>query len=194
MSQSSSATEKPADAPLDRFGEILALPFDETQRRAIEQLATNKQGGLGHPARIWLQSPEFALRGQKLGEFVRFDTSFSPRLAELAILVTVHHWGARYPWSVHKPAALKAGLDPQVVAAIEHGGAPVFADATEKIVYDFAQTLLREKRVGDALYRTATATLGRKGVVELIGILGYYSMISMTLNTFEVPPQESTAG
>jgi 4-carboxymuconolactone decarboxylase len=177
-------------APLDRFGEITAQPFDEAQKRAIEILATNKQGGLGHPARIWLQSPEFAVRAQKVGEFVRFDSGFSQRQSELAILVTVRHWGARYPWSVHRPAALKAGLDPQIVEAITAGTTPSFADPTEKIIHDFARTLLVEKQVSDALYRNATAMLGKKGVVELIGIIGYYSMISMTLNTFEVPPQE----
>jgi 4-carboxymuconolactone decarboxylase len=134
----------------------------------------------------WLKNPELARRGQKLGELLRYQTTLEPRLSELAILITARHWTAHYEWAVHKREGLKAGMDPEVVAAIADRRAPVLRDEAERAIYDVSTTLLATRRVPDALYRRGVAALGERGMVELVGLLGYYALVAMTLNVFEI--------
>jgi 4-carboxymuconolactone decarboxylase len=108
-------------------------------------------------------------------------------LSELAILVTGRVWGAEFEWYAHKKIGLEAGLDPVLVEAIRTRQVPNFMTDAERIVYEFATQLHRDHRVGDATYAAAMAEFGETGVVDLVGLLGYYTLISMTLNTFHVP-------
>ncbi|WP_160000224.1 carboxymuconolactone decarboxylase family protein [Roseomonas sp. 18066] len=168
----------------------LTLPAEdartEAQSQAIAEATAGRRGRVPAPMIAWLQSPELARRGQHLGEMLRYETTLEPTLSELAILVTARHWTAHHEWFAHKREGLKAGMDPEVIAAIAARRAPVFRDDRERAVYAVSKSLLETRGVPDALYAQAVAALGERGMVELIGILGYYALVSMTLNTFEI--------
>ena len=123
----------------------------------------------------------------ELGAFCRFGTRLPPRLSELAILVTGAFWQAGFEWHAHAPIALAAGVPADAIEAIRLGRAPNFARADERSVYEFSRELWTRRRVSDVTYRRIADLLGNETVVELVGILGYYGLISMTINAFEVP-------
>src|SRR5580700_6598397 len=142
---------------------------------------------LAGPFAVYLHSPSFGELAQKLGGHLRFKTSVSPRLSEFAILVTAQQWKAQYEWAMHAPMAEKAGVKPETIAAIQAGRAPKKAPKDEMAIYDFVKELYAKKRVSTPTYNRVKKVLGDAGVVELVGILGYYAMVSMTLNTFKAP-------
>ncbi len=164
-----------------------ALDDMTAEERAVhDEAASGKRGHAPAPLTAWIRNPEFARRAQKLGELLRYETALEPRLSELAILVTARHWTAHYEWKAHKPAALKGGLSPEIIAAIAAGRPPAFAQEDERIVFDISTSLLQHHGVPDALYAEGVRVLGERGLVDLVGVLGYYAMVSMTLNTFEI--------
>ncbi|POF28968.1 carboxymuconolactone decarboxylase family protein [Roseibium marinum] len=160
------------------------------QKEVFEAIRSGPRGKVRGPLAVWLNRPDLADRAQALGRYCRYDSLLPPRLSELAILATARVWMSEYEWAAHKPVALKAGIAPRIVEAIRTGGEPVFDEADEEIVYRFSKTLHTERRVSDALYKQAVDLLGEEAVVDLTGILGYYTLISMTINVFEVPPPE----
>ncbi|MBM3529234.1 MAG: carboxymuconolactone decarboxylase family protein [Alphaproteobacteria bacterium] len=141
------------------------------------------------PFQIWLNAPELGHLAQALGAFVRYKTSLSPRQSETAILATAHIWKAQYEWYAHAPMAEKAGVKPATVKDLQAGRALKSAAKDEQAIVDFVRELYKIRRVSDRTYKRVHAFLGDKGVVELVGICGYYALISMTLNTFraEIP-------
>ena len=139
------------------------------------------------PLKVWLNSAELAARAQELGAFCRYHTSLPKRLSELAILITGAYWKAGFEWFVHAPAGMSAGLNPAVVEAIRVGQEPKFSRDDEAVLYAFTCELLEKRRVSDVTYRRAVEELGELGAVELVGILGYYALISMTIIAFEIP-------
>lgn len=171
----------------------LLAPEDmtEAQRAVRDAIAAGPRGPSAFgPFNAWLQSPEFANRAQELGALLRFGTSIEPRLKELAILCVGRWWTAQFEWYAHKKLALEAGLSAAVIDALEARARPEFGNEDEAVVYDFAQELLARRDVSDARYAAAEALLGRAGVVELVGVLGYYTLVSMTLNVFRAPLPE----
>jgi 4-carboxymuconolactone decarboxylase len=160
------------------------------QRRIYDAILSGPRGVVQGPLRVWLNSPGLADKAQALGAFCRYGTSLEQRLSELAIVTTGAHWQAGFEWAVHAPIAIEAGIDPDAVEAIRTGQEPALTRDDEKAVYAFSSELLRNRRVSDATYAFALATLGQLGVVDLVGILGYYGLISMTINAFEVPLPE----
>jgi 4-carboxymuconolactone decarboxylase len=131
-------------------------------------------------------------RLQKVGEYVRFDTSLDKRLNEMAILMTAQHWGSQYEWYAHAPLAAKAGLDPQVIAALGAGRKPEGMKEDEAIVWEFTTQLRRDHGVDDATYARAIEKFGENGVIDLVAVNGYYDVVSMTLNVAHVaPPKEA---
>lgn len=156
------------------------------QKRTAEEAASGKRGRMPAPLRAWIHSPEFGARAQRLGEFLRYDTRLDPALSELAILVTARHWTSHYEWFVHKSEALKAGLDPAVIDAIAKRRRPAFTDPRATAVYDYAIALIETHAVPQPVHDEAVAALGEAGTVELVGVLGYYALVSMTLNAFEI--------
>ena len=176
------------------------MPFLEPEdmtaaQRAVHDKITAGPRGTSRfgPFNAWLQSPEFADRAQALGVLLRFGTSIEPRLKELAILCVGRHWTAQFEWYAHKKFALDAGLAPAVIDALEARQRPAFENDDEAVVYDFAQELLNSHDVSDAHHAAAEALLGRAGVVELVGVLGYYTLVSMTLNVFRAPLPDGAA-
>ncbi len=133
----------------------------------------------------WLNGPEMARHATRLGGVLRFDTMFPARLSEIAVLVTARHWTSHYEWYAHKRLALKGGMDPDIVESIRHRRAPHFDDPEGQMIYDVARSLHENHGLSQALYDRALEVLTVRGLVEIIGLCGYYSMVSMTLNTFE---------
>jgi 4-carboxymuconolactone decarboxylase len=168
----------------------LDLPAEDAmtpaQKEACAEAVAGIRGRVPAPMIAWLQSPELARRGQKLGEFLRYQTTLEPRLSELAILVCARHWTSHHEWAAHKREGLKAGMAPEVIADIAARRTPRLADAREGAVYDVSRSLLSTGRVPQHLYAQGVAALGERGMVELVGVLGYYCMVALTLNTFEL--------
>lgn len=156
------------------------------QREVHDEAAAGLRGRAPAPLAAWIRHPELARRAQRLGELMRYGSVLPPHLSELAILVTARHWASHYEWKVHKDAALKAGLPEAVIAAIAAGATPEFADPQAGMVYTVSTALLRRHRLDDALYRAGIEVLGERGMVDLVGVLGYYGLVSMTLNCFEI--------
>ena len=156
------------------------------QQAVYDAAVAGKRGRMPPPAQAWIYSPELAMRTQHLGEFIRFDTAFGPALVEIAILVTAKHWGSHYEWWAHRRLAEEAGLDADIIDAIRDGREPVTADAKARVIYDYAKTLHETKRIPQALHDRMVAQWGERGVAEVIGTCGYYTLVSMTLNGFDV--------
>ena len=171
------------------------LPAQPTpdQQRVMDEAAAGPRGRVPAPMRTWIANPELAQRASQLGEVVRYRSSLPARLRELAILVVARMWTSHFEWAAHKAEALKAGLDPAVIDAIAARAEPSFGDDGEALVYRFARTVLTEHRVGDDDYRTIVAALGETAVVELVGTLGYYGLVSMTNNVFAIDLPPGTA-
>jgi 4-carboxymuconolactone decarboxylase len=170
-----------------RLPDIDLARLTPEQRQVHDTIVAGPRGKVEGPLRVWLTSPVFAARAQELGAFCRFGTSLPPRLSELAILVTAAHWRAGFEWYAHEKFAREAGLAEAAIRAIKAGKTPTFDSENEAAVHAFARELLDTRRVSDATYARATAALEPVGVVDLVGILGYYGLISMTINAFEVP-------
>ena len=156
------------------------------QRAAHDAIAAGPRGRVEGPLAVWLHSADLAERAQALGAFCRFGSSLPPRLSELAILVVGAHWRAGFEWHVHAPIAAAAGVDPEAIAAIKAGDPARFAEDDAQAVHDFAHELLARQAVSDQTYARARHALGECGLVDLVGILGYYGLISMTIKAFRV--------
>jgi 4-carboxymuconolactone decarboxylase len=180
-------------SPPMRIRELSRDELSPEQVRVHDEIAAGPRGRVPGPLAVWLHSATLADRAQKLGQFCRYDSSLEPRLSELAILVTGRYWGAEYEWWAHKRIGLEAGLDPAIVEAIRERRLPAFEKRDERVVYEFASQLHRDKRVSDATYAEAVEVLGELSVVDLVGVCGYYTLISMTLNAFRVPLPEGVA-
>lgn len=168
-----------------RITDLAPEQMDADQRQVVDEAVAGKRGRIPGPLRIWLHSPELGRHAQRLGAFLRYDTTLGPRLSELAILVTARAWTAQYEWFAHKREALKAGLEPEIIAAIAARRKPVFNDPAAQAVHDYAVALHTTHHVPPAVHEAALAVLGERGVVELVGLLGYYTLVAMTLNAFE---------
>jgi len=176
-----------------RLPDLDVTRLSTEQRRIHDAILNGPRGVVEGPLRVWLTSPGLADTAQALGAFCRYGTSLPPRLSELAILVTGAFWRSGFEWAVHAPIALKSGLSPDVVEAIRSDRMPDFAEEDEAAIYAFARELHRHHQVSDATYARALALFGETGVVDLVGILGYYTLISMTINAFRVPLPDGAA-
>jgi len=172
----------------ERFAEIPLDKMTPAQRAVADAILSGPRGRVSGLFNAWLRSPELADRLQKVGEYVRFSTSLDRRLNEMAILMTAQYWGTQYEWYAHAPLAIKAGLDPQVLAAIGAGRKPEKMKDDEAIVWEFITQLRRDHGVDDAIYARAIEKFGEKGVIDLVGVNGYYDVVSMTLNVAHVSP------
>lgn len=162
------------------------------QRSVRDATIAGKRGRMSPPVEAWLYSAALAERAQKLGEYIRFDSSLPPALNEMAILMVARHWNAEYEWWAHRRLALAAKLDPTVIDAIRDRRMPALPDQRAKAVYEYAAAMLATRNVTQDLHDAMLAAFDARGVVDLIGVLGYYSLVSMTLNGLAVslPPGE----
>lgn len=176
-----------------RFPDIDETALTPRQREVFDRIMAGPRGEVVGPLRVWLHSPDLADRAQALGQFARYDTVLPPVLSELAILVTARIWSSGFEWTHHAPIAAEAGLSAVVIEAIGWGVRPAFVDGAQRAVFDAAVELHRDRVLSDATHDRAVAALGRRGLVDLVGICGYYTLISMTINAFGVPDGEGPA-
>ena len=176
----------PSKRPTPRLDIPAQDALTPAQRELCAAIASGPRGTFkfSGPFAIWLHAPELGKVAQALGGHCRYKTSLSSRLSEFAILATARKWRAQYEWEAHAPMAEKAGVSAKTIRDIQAGRKPKGAAVDERAIYDFVDELYRTRRVSDATYRRVHRLLGTTGTVELVGILGYYALISMTLNVF----------
>ena len=168
-----------------------ALDIDNlsaAQARVYDAIAAGPRGEVRGPLAVWVNRPELADKAQQLGQYCRYDSSLPAKLSELAILVTARIWDAHFEWQSHVGEARKAGLDEEIITALANDETPVMQAAEEEIVYTFSREINLQRRISDATYREAEQILGKDQLIDLVAVLGYYSLISMTINAFEVDP------
>ena len=157
------------------------------QRAIYDNILSGPRGVVQGPLRVWLQSPELAEPAEKLGAFCRYGSRLPPRLSELAIIAVGAHWRAGYEWQAHAPLAERAGVSSDAIEAIRRRADVRLEQADEQAVYEFSRELLETRGVSDAAYARLVAAVGLEAAVDLVGILGYYTLICMTINAFGVP-------
>ena len=160
--------------------------MSEEQRRVWDVIMAGPRGVVRGPVEVWLHNPGLAEHAQALGAYCRFGTALPARLSELAIITTAAHWRAGYEWRSHAPMAIEAGLSEQVAEAIRTRVTPHFPNEDEAAVHRFTIELLEGHQVSSSTWETARSLFGSHGMVDLVGILGYYGLISMTINVFEI--------
>ena len=176
-----------------RLPTIAEAKLKPAQRALVDSIRSGPRGQatqIRGPFAVFLHSPEYGQRAQELGGYCRLKTRVPPRLSEFAILVTAKLWRAQYEWFAHVPHAERAGVTPQTIKALRAGRLPRSLPKDERAVYDFIKELYRRKRVGDKTYARLQALLGDDGMVEFVGILGYYVLIAMSLNVFRMGPPD----
>lgn len=173
---------------MPRYAETDPKTLDAAQRAVYDAIVAGPRGQVQGPFHMLLRSPELCRRTQALGEYLRFGSSLPPRLSEFAILVTARFWRAQFEWHIHARFAAEGGLDADVIETLRTGGDPSpLLKPDEKAVYDFAKATHERHAVDDTTFARATAELGEAGVIDLVALIGYYTLISMVLNVYEVP-------
>ena len=183
-------SKKPTKTPAYRLPALTEDNLNPRQRGLLDSIRSGPRGSkasLGGPFGVYLHAPDVGDLTQQLGAFCRFKTSLPPRLSEFAILVTARHWRAQYEWHAHAKIAEGAGVSARTIADLKAGRMPARAPADERAIHAFIQELHKTKRVSDRTYARVHALLGDAGMVEFMGILGYYALVAMTLNVFRVP-------
>jgi 4-carboxymuconolactone decarboxylase len=174
----------------DRFAPLTWEQLTPAQKTMVEDLLAGSRTSLGGPFNAFLRSPDMGNLAQKLGEYVRFRSALPRRLNEMAILLTAKWWSAQYEWYAHKPLALNAGLSEAVIDDIQAGRRPTAMQPDEAVVYDVSTEMRERRRVSDATFDAATRLLGEQGVMDLVAAMGYYDLVSITLNLDRYPLPE----
>jgi 4-carboxymuconolactone decarboxylase len=169
---------------------IPADKLTEAQKKAAEVFAEGRGYAVRGPFVPLIRSPEVMLRAKAMGDYLRFKSVLPPRINEMVIIITAREWTQNYEWNSHQPAALKAGLRPEIADAIADGRRPTGMAEDEEIAYDMATEILRLKRVSDATYARAVAKFGEQGVIDLLGVVGYYNFLAIVLNATRTPMPE----
>jgi 4-carboxymuconolactone decarboxylase len=184
-----------AKRPTPRLALIDEQRMTAAQRELMQAIRSGPRGASitpSGPFAVWMHAPVLGQLAQALGGHCRHRTALLPRLSEFAILCTARLWRAQYEWFAHAQIAEKSGVKPKTIRDLRAGRKPVSAPKDERAIYDFIQELYKTKRVSDRTYKRVHALLGDAATVEFTGILGYYALISMTLNVFRMmPPQDA---
>lgn len=179
----------------DRMPEIPADKMTEAQKKAAQEFAAGRGTAVFGPFVPLLRSPEVMLRARAMGDYLRFKNVLPAKLSEFVILITARQWTQQYEWDFHYPIALKAGLSADVAKALADGRRPQNMPADEELVYDFLAELYGTKSVSDATYARSVARFGEQGVIDMIGVNGYYTFLAMVMNTARtaLPPDHKPA-
>jgi 4-carboxymuconolactone decarboxylase len=171
----------------DRMPPVRGGQLTEAQRNASAAFAAARHTDVFGPFVPLLRSPELMSRVRELGDYLRFKSALPPRLSEWVILITAREWTQQYEWNVHHPIAIQAGLSPAVTDALAEGRRPLEMSEEEEILYDFCIELHRHQNVSDPTYQRAVSRFGERGVVDAVGICGYYTFLAMVLNVARTP-------
>ena len=171
----------------DRLPPIAADQLTPEQKQAVTEFKSARGVDINGPFIPMLRSPEAMSRARAMGDYLRYKSALPPRLSEFVILLTAREWTQNYEWKVHYPIAVQAGVKPETAQAIAEGRRPSAMTDEEAALYDFCTELQRTRTVGDGAYNRLLATLGEKGVIDTISIVGYYSLLAMVMNTARTP-------
>jgi len=171
----------------DRMPAIPADTLTDAQKRAIEEFKKARSAEVSGPFVPLLRSPEVMSRARAMGDYLRYKSVLPPRLSEFVILLTARRWTQNYEWNAHAPLARQAGLSPDIISAIVEGRRPEQMPDDEDALYTFCDELHRNQSVSDATYARALARFGEQGIIDTLGITGYYTMLAMVLNTARTP-------
>jgi 4-carboxymuconolactone decarboxylase len=176
-----------------RYQELTQADMSPEQKAVVDEIVAGKRGRFGGPFQILIRAPEVCRHLGRLGEYLRWGSSLSPALSELAICLTARHIRANFEWHAHAPLAVEGGVPAAAIEAIRTGAAPHFEAVDQALVYRLVTELIESKRLSDASFADAIAAFGEQGVVELGTIIGYYTAIGNALNIFEVALPAGTA-
>jgi 4-carboxymuconolactone decarboxylase len=178
----------------DRMPPIAKEKMTEAQKKAQEEVTSGPRGAAGAqgPFVPELRSPELMNRLQKVGEYLRFHNSIGPKLTEFVILLTARQWTQQYEYNAHEPTALKAGVKQEFITAIAQGRRPAGMEADEEAAYDFCSELRQNQSVSDATYARAVSKFGEQGIIDMSGLVGYYTALAMIMNVARTPLPEGT--
>jgi 4-carboxymuconolactone decarboxylase len=171
----------------DRMPPIAAEALTDAQKHAIAEFKTARSADISGPFIPLLRSPEVMTRARAMGDYLRFRSVLAPRLSEFLILLTARHWTQNYEWSAHEPLARQAGLSAAVIAAVAEGRRPDAMAEDEDVLYTLCDELHRNQSVSDPTYARAVKAFGEPGVIDALGITGYYTLLSMVMNTARTP-------
>ena len=174
----------------DRMPPLARDAMDELQRAAADALIAGPRKGVKGPFIPLLRSPRLLAPLQKAGEYLRFDSALSRRVSEFATLVVSRQWTQQFEWFTHVPLARQEGTSAETIEALRSGRRPAAMSAEESFVYDFILELTAHRGVSDATYRECVERFGERGAVDLVGLLGYFALVSMVLNVAHTPPNE----
>jgi len=161
------------------------IPVDQmtaAQKKAHDEIASGPRGALYGPFVPLLRSPEFMSRLQKAGEYLRYGNVLPKKISEFVILLTARQWTQEVEWHLHYPIALKLGLKPEIAAAIAEGRRPEGMSQDEEIVHEFCSELRQNQGVSDKTFQRALARFGEQGIIDLVGLIGYYTLMAMVMN------------
>src|SRR6187402_41219 len=179
------------DTMKDRMPPLAASQMDDAQRKAADALIAGPRKGVFGPFIPLMRSPELLDRLQRVGEYLRFGSSVPQKLNEFAMCVTARHWTNQFEWAVHYPLAMKAGVAKATLDAIAEGRRPDTMAEDEMLVHDFLAELFATHGVCDASYGRARDSLGERGVIDLVGLAGYFATVCMVMNVAHTPPPAS---
>lgn len=182
-----SLVQSRAAAAQDRMPPIPVEKMTAAQRAAVVEFKAARSVDISGPFIPLLRSPEVMNRARAMGDYLRYKSSLPPRLSEFVILLTARRWTQQYEWNAHQALAIQGGLRPDIVAAVAEGRRPERLADDEEAVYGLWDELQAHQSVSDATYARAIAKLGEQGVIDALGITGYYTMLAMVLNTARTP-------
>jgi len=174
----------------DRFKPLKWDEMTPAQKTMMEHLAAGERRGAGGPFNVLLRSPEMGDLAQQFGGATRFHSSLPRKLNEMAIIITARYWTAQYEWNAHRRAAADAGLNESIIQAIAAGKRPASMDADETVIYNFATELLNTKQISDPVFKAAKDKFAERGIVDLLGVIGWYQLVSSILNVDRYPLPE----
>ena len=169
-------------AAQDRMPPIASNQLSDAQKKAADEFGQGRGYAVRGPFIPLIRSPEVMLRAKAMGDYLRFKSTLGPRLNEMVILITAREWTQQYEWHAHVAIALKEGLRREIADAIAEGSRPTGMAEDEDAAYDIATEILRTKRVSDVTYRRAVAKFGEQGVIDLLGVVGYYNFLAIVMN------------
>jgi 4-carboxymuconolactone decarboxylase len=183
------ASATPTEAQ-ERLAPILEADMTEAQLEALAEFR-EVRGNLSGPWQAIIRSPDMLNPLRALSDYLRFNSTLPPRLSEFVIIITAREWTSQYEWNAHHRLAMRGGLSPEIAAAVAEGRRPDGMAADEAAVYDFCMELHRNRSVSDATYARALEMFGEQGIMDMIGLSGWYTLVSMVLNTARVPLPEN---
>ena len=191
--QSLTGTSQSTQPPADRMPPIPPDKLTPEQKKASDDFAAERKTPVFGPFVPLLRSPEVMLRARAMGDYLRYKSVLPSQLNEFAILITARHWTQEYEWAVHQPIAVKAGLKTEITQALAEGRRPQGMSADEEMIYEFSTELHQHQSVSDATYARVLAKFGEQGIIDLIGVNGYYTFLAMVLNATRTAVPKNTA-